>query len=322
MTRTAVTHTRTPGAVAHTRSWPVPLPAAGGVTIHCLSDMHAGLTLQSKIDNTVQDILTGLLVPVPVARVITGDVTNVGGAGEIVTAQTAIAAVSSVPVYPVMGNHDLFSGGTQATFGTAYATPSGTANYIVDLPTLRLIMIAPDALPTDGVDGADGARIRLPDATVSTWLDAQLAGTTKDCLIFCHAPLKDTVLGAGVNYDSSVEPWFVTTVSTKTTSNAILTVLAAHSNAKAWISGHVHCPINTPQFVVGQTVGSHTMAMISVSALAYTGINVNTVTQAMSSACTGSYVTYYPDRIEVRFRNHGGRVWDHNGTSRLVTVTL
>lgn len=300
------------------RPWPLP---TGGNTLHCVGDVHSGVITQGKLDRSSNDMVNGRLLPSVVGHIQLGDQTNSALTAEDSTFQTWWAKITDAPKYLAMGNHDLFNSRTPTSWASTYGQPA--QNYSVDLGDFRLIVVGPDFLPTDESNPTwNAVRIMLPDTTL-TWLDTQLGATSKDCLIACHAPIKDTVLGdPALTYPSGVDPWFVTSGSHRTDSTGVLGVLAAHANAKAWISGHTHSPINTPQLVVGQTVGSHTMAMINCGALYFAGQDGGA--RNAWDPMHGLYVTHYGDRLDVRFRNHGAGVWVQGGgtTVKCATVTL
>jgi 3',5'-cyclic AMP phosphodiesterase CpdA len=304
----------TRGTVTNPRAWPVPVD---GTTIHVLGDVHVGggAIPADKLAKAQSDILGGKLFPTVAAHVQTGDGTNQALTAEDTTFQAWWAALPT-PKYLTCGNHDIWANSrTPAQWASAYGV-SG-ANHTADLGTVKLIFLAPDAM-----SGGDNVTIVLNSAL--TFLDTELGNTSKPCFIFCHAPLKNTVLGdPATTYPSSAASWFVTDAA-KSDSSAVTTILAAHSNAKAWIAGHTHSPIDTPGLVASVTVGSHTLAAVNASCLFYVGQNSGAQSQYLTDPMHGIFITYYPDRIEVRFRNPGAGVWVRGGgaTQKVATVTL
>ncbi|MEA2703547.1 MAG: 3,5-cyclic-AMP phosphodiesterase [Actinomycetota bacterium] len=301
-----------------TRPWPLP---RGGVTLHCIGDIHAGIVHQTKLDKCAADSVNGLLLPTVAARLQLGDLTEAGTAPQITQFNAWWSSITGAPKYLAMGNHDFFAGATPAQWATAFGMPSN--NYTATIAAgLKLIVIGADGLTADESNPAwDGVRIRLSNATLS-FLDTELGNTSSDCIIACHAPIKDTVLGGASAYQSSDSPWFVTSQNALTTSSGILAVLAAHTNAKAWICGHTHSPIDASGLVTFVTAGSHKVACISTSAIVYVGQNSGVASQYFGDPMHGLYVTYFGDRIEVRFRNHGAGMWNSASGVRMTSITL
>lgn len=293
-----MTHTRPPDPVTRPRSWPVP---AGGTVLHVVGDVHAGAV--PALDGTrrgkvTTDVASGRMLPNPVAEIFTGDLVNDATPVQDDLISAWVDTMPDLPRYYACGNHDIWGNArTPADFAAAYGMPG--VNYTVDAGDVRLIFVGPDNLT-----GGDNTTINL-SATTQTWLDGQLDATSRDCLIVCHAPLAETALGnvSQVYTTRRTDDGGVFAVNQGVDSN-LRTILADHPNAKAWIAGHTHTPSSEPTVVVGQTIGSHTMAMVNASAVAFVGR-----AYSLDSPIACAYVNYLGDRIEVRYRDHGGRSW-------------
>lgn len=276
-------------------------------TLHLIGDLHAGAISQSRRDSALADLLT---VPAPAAYVQVGDLTE--GALE---AQDAIARawLDSLPApwFAAVGNHDLLA----VRSGDAAAAAWGrTRNQSVDLGFAQLIILGPAAMP-----GGDNTTIVLEQATLDFLDDELMANAAKPCLIVCHAPLYNTV-GQNGEFQSSLAPWFVVAQDIANATNGvrdqpIRDILAAHDNAKAWISGHTHNPITSPKLVMGVRCGTHTIAAINASALYYTGTTVES-----ADPLNSLLMTLLDDRIEVRFRDHKAGLWTTGPASSKTAV--
>lgn len=273
-----------------------------------MGDIHAGAinATATRRDKAGADLLS-VMMPSVVAHVQTGDFTESGTGAHDTIALDWMAGISDAPWYNVVGNHDIW-GNIRSADAAAAAFGMPGKNYTADLGFAKLIVVGPDNL-----NGADNTTITLSAATLS-WLNAELvaAGSTP-CLIACHAPLFETVgVGQGAAEYRSDENGFY--VQPKTT---IATLLADNPNAKAWLAGHTHSPINSPGFVTPVTVGGHVIASINSSSIYFQGRTIETH-EPMHSV----FVTYLGPTIEVRYRNHGAGIWDAANGVRVATVTL
>lgn len=273
--------------------------------------MHAGAISGTRLATVKSDLYT--LGIVPAARVQIGDATDHGTTSEDTTFKTWWDGLPAAPVRAlVCGNHDIFptrfSGGnrTAAQWATAYGLSS--QNYTVDLGFVRLIIVGQSTYPASDA----GEEMTWSSSDVTFLDDALTAAGSQDCWILSHAPLYNTVLGNGATEYLSTDADFSAQVDAD-----IRAVLAAHSNAKAWISGHTHSPLSATGLLTTQTIGSHTMAFINVSSIYYTGKTVD-AGDTMSSF----YITKVSGAIEVRVRDHGSGAWTTVGGNLVTTLTL
>jgi 3',5'-cyclic AMP phosphodiesterase CpdA len=288
------------------RTWPIP---DGTKTIHCVGDLHTGAGTQTRRDIMAADVATGQL-PTPFCRVQVGDLANTGITSEDTTAKAFMSSLGGT-YYAIVGNHDIWQNvRTSAQWAAAYGFAS--QNYVVDAGFATLVFVGPDTLVNYP---PDTTTMILSQPTLD-WLDNQLAIATKDCWVFCHAPLRNTVVGPTSGFGavwSSAEDSFYVQPDT-----SIRTILNAQPRAKAWISGHTHSPITAPGFVKAENVGTRSVAAINCSAIYYTGRTVETydpiISVYLTRTSTGS--------IEVRYRDHGAGVWTGpGGGARVTTVT-
>lgn len=280
------------------RTWPIPTPNR---TIHVIGDIHAGVIAQARMDKVVADLSSGF-VPTPVVRIQIGDLVESGGNPSHGTAARAFmdGIEDGADWYTMAGNHDLYVSGSTpnqtsrsfATWFSEYAPHSGaTQNYVIDLTFCALLVVNPDNLP------AAWPPCNLSSTTLD-WLDAQLAAhAARICLVFSHCPLANTVLDGG-GWNSTVD-YFQQHVDAD-----IRAVLSAHGNAKAWVSGHTHSPLDARNVVMTETIGGRSFGHINVSAIRGLGSG-----QTIWDPIITPYLTVFDDRIEVRWRNHGNGAW-------------
>lgn len=235
------------------------------------------------------------------AHVQLGDITDLGTPEQDALAVEWLEQLDA-PWYNVLGNHDNFWRPAK-DWAAVYGWPS--QNYTADLGFAKLIAVGPD-------EPSYGQLLRLSDDTLR-WLDRELtAAHGTDCLVACHAPLAETVLGDDeIHYTSRMRGMQIHD------NDSILEVLAAHRNAKAWISGHTHSPIHVPGLVTTLTVGGHELLALNTSALYYTGKRIT-----WTAPLVTLYLTWLDGRAEVRFRNHGAGVWDGPNGLRIAAVDL
>lgn len=301
----------------------IPGSLSSDTLIHCIGDPHVPVLPTVRQTKFLRDVANGLL-PTPAVRVILGDLSNENGSNVNASADdtTAVAFANSISPavswYTLIGNHDIWRNNrTAAAAAAAYGQAS--LDQVVDLPNVRLILVNPDTMV---LYPSDQNTIGLTSAKL-TWLAAQLAGTTKDCIVFCHAPLKNTVTDASADastiFDSNTQGFFVVGPN-QTDDTEIRTVLGAASNAVAWVSGHTHeDPFRTTTTMWKTTTcGSRTVAAINVPVLYY-------ITPAVDASDT-IYSMYLVHKgpgtktVEVHLRNHSTGTWDGNDEGRVVSL--
>ena len=263
--------------------------AGGGVgnpdplyTFQLFGDSHIGSISQARLDAVTND------KPIaPLCLVGAGDITEDGTDLQDAAAIAWMASVNATS-YVVNGGHDVQIH-TPAQFATAYGM-SGQ-NWTIELSYCFVIGV--------GMDSAGSSTL---SQTQLDYLDTQLsAAGTKPCVIVCHVPLfyshRNTDLTHYLSSDQT--NWYILPDTN------IRTVLANYACAKAWLSGHIHAPYTSIDFVKNEMVGDHNVAVIAGSSPFYTDI----VTGEAGSLIVTQYVTVTNSGIEVRTRDHGNRRW-------------
>lgn len=235
-------------------------------TIHFLTDVHSGQVTTIRTDKILADTYLAIRTP-PLLRVHGGDVTNEdAGSGSVNTSAYDQAAVDfitaftdGVPYAVGIGNHDAFgSTRTAASYCTSLGAKGITAlvgrsdtNQVFSLGTWgKAIVIGDNEMPN----------ISFLQSTLD-WLELQLnTYATYPCLIFAHPPLKGTF--GSVNASDSANPSstdvnYFSKRKNDADDTYIRTLLGAHRNAKAWISGHCH-----PHPTLTQTSGLQTVNQV------------------------------------------------------------
>lgn len=293
-------------------------PTSGAVNIMCVSDIHMEDPLNLQVKDFPYIALADLNVmtrrETVAAWVMAGDLSSRANASEMVLVKSWLDAWNrdGKPLAMVPGNHDLIGTGTSggvpdiftpeqwATYYAAYGVTG--RDYVIDVPDtdLRILCVSPAANPA-----ADPLPLRMAiDDTVLAWCDARISETTRRCLIVHHAPLMDTILAKpGVPYTSAYTTsttanWYVRNRSTYTVEQMV----ASHPNLIAWISGHLHSEVDAPDVVKRNVTTGGVFASISVS-------SPRVLPVGSSPQVASAMVSVYPDRIEVRYRDHGMGQW-------------
>jgi hypothetical protein len=271
--------------------------------LHLLGDAHAGVSglpvyphteRRNKITADVAQL------PRPLARIQVGDMTNDGLTTQDVYALDFLNSLSG-KTYTTLGNHDIMNDArTVAAWEKVYGLVS--KNYTVDLGFVKLIFVGPDNLAL--------GRITLSAAT-RTFLTDELANAGKHCFVISHAPLYNTVLGGTEGFASTEGGMYVYP------DLEIRAILGAQPNAKAWIAGHTHSPINMPGLIKSESVGTRSIICINCSATFYTGRSFQNYDPIITL-----FLTHTGSNLEIRFRNHGAGVWDSVGGSRVITMPI
>jgi Icc protein len=149
-----------------------------------------------------------------------------------------------------------------------------------------LLFLSLDEIDGNFANGKDAYYVELSRAE-RAWLRNQLEAN-KDCptLIFCHAPLKGTLLGE------------VDEVEFAYPSDDIRDILEKNPQVLVWASGHMHTPVTDPSFVneVNKFKGTNVL-------------NVhNSDWDDAAEICTNSFYLY-PDKIMIRTWNHNTHQW-------------
>ena len=151
----------------------------------------------------------------------------------------------------------------------------------------------------------------LSDSTLS-YLDSALTqlGSTPTWVMTHHLPVGQNGVNA-INDPQFVQPW-----------GKIVDVLASHSNAIGWISGHWHIsPESTAIGMRALNVGNRKIFGINVPSV--TGLNNQSyAVHRYQDNARSMFVTYEGDHVDVRWRNHTEPGWLSPGGKDLHQLTL
>lgn len=297
-------------------------------TIHFIGDPHMaqyapyvaqGTTRRARWTTDIASPTVGA----PCLRVVIGDLIENYASGDGVQrdqyAKDAMnALLPAVPWDVVVGNHDLAGATDQYRTADVWAALYGYPDQnwtkvLTDAQGSQFVKLV--AAGTDTMNSTTDPPIILSQATLD-WLSTELGNTSLPCLVLCHAPLKNTVLGSG--YNSSQTFFHVHALDMLTDDAAIRAILNAHPTAKAWISGHSHNRITDQDFAKVESVGTRSIMALNLSSPWYV---TALPPSPLDPICT-IFVTVTATGLEIRFRNHGAGVWDSIGSQRVVTYTF
>lgn len=248
-------------------------PTEPAVVLHAVGDLHMGAWLQARRDMAMTDFLA--LNPTVTQRVFVGDLSHDGQPANK-TAAKAWMDSAGTGWLAIPGNHDYDQSQNATHFLTDYGM---TVPWSVDVPdsNVRLIGLGPTSNSTQVTFSS----------TQLDFLDAQL-DTTRDAIIFGHAPLDGSVSGA----TGAMEAEPIATIAG---------ILNTHPSAKAWLSGHTHSTLGSTNLInTSYSVGSRTILTVNCSSMARVGHTTDSESMTLASPL----LTIYDDRIEVSFRNH------------------
>jgi len=269
-------------------------------TIHGIGDIHAGAIPRARVQELLDDVAT---LPAPALHLQIGDATEHGRPAEDRMARRWLGRLPAKN-HTILGNHDiLHNERTPAQWAAAYGYRS--KNFTIDLPFLRIIAVGPDRdLP--------GERSGVLSARTLAWLERRL-GYPGDCWIACHWPLHRTVLGDSRRLYTSAMQGFHVKPDAK-----IRALLARHPNAKAWLSGHTHSPLNAPGLVTrARLAEGRSILAVNLSAIVAVG-----KTREPTDPICSLYLTHLAGKVEIRFRDHRAGAWAAVSGRRVVTVRV
>ncbi len=296
-----------------TRQWPLP---DGGVTIHAIGDAHmGGANINDRKGKARLDMINSPMLPEIECHVQVGDLLdNAWPSFPGVFVQSHqdaafawLAGLTDAPKHLVIGNHDLWGRNDGDVIAAAYGMPS--RNYSVELADGEVTLLSVN--PKQMVNG-DNALIYLSTADLE-WLNAAANAAPGRVVVTCHAPLAETVThdvgpdGVTNGFGTNAEPWHVGNRS------GVEALLADQPKIDVWLAGHTHHHARDAGMVVGKVYGGHTVAAVNASALHYVGTSAEWTDPLMSA-----YLTVYEDRVDVRFRDHGGAQWFRTPAGELV----
>ena len=341
---------------AKKRDWPLPTNSAmaGNTFVNFVTDTHYAYMPWSdrQLINMAYDVKKGL-IPTPDAFLHGGDICDSPGEhgyqpGDSTKLKDQDDFMltykggwlnnmnpNNVPSLWCMGNHDVRrrSPSTRAKWEGIYGR---SANQVLDLPNMRIVMFAPDShiyYYSDNPKHDTGWNI--PDATWD-WIDQQIGGTTKPVLLLNHYPPAEL---ANVNdrYSAFADNPYGTLFlnkktksggSTTSTSNLVnpwvtyklADIVSSHSNIAGFVCGHMHFLDSDPRMASFQVIGNKTLPVISGPSPVHQTSNDRkwghrNITKSL-------YMNFTPDHWEIRYRYHSAARWDGPDMGRITTMNL
>ena len=268
-------------------------------TVHCIGDLHAGAITDARMDAVSADVRR---LGTPALHVQLGDATERGTDAEDELALRFLERLCGDWVC-ALGNHDIL--GNSRTVDTwAHAYGQESQNLSVDLSFVRVVVVGPDRNEPGPASG-------LLSQDTLEFLDTELEGAPTDCWIACHWPLFGTVMGdPRLHYTSAMAAFHAKP------DDRIRELLAGRPNARAWISGHTHSPIEAPGFV-GRVRLAPGRSITTINASALVGVGR---TRDPRAPLCSVYLTHCADRIEVRWPAGGVDVMSGVAVDRIVTI--
>ena len=257
----------------------------------------------------------------PAFCVSPGDIVENGALENYALArQEILAHLGSIPFYPGLGNHEYFPTG----FPTHMTEDWHTAEeYIMSWKRLPCYAWSTDAVVCIMLDhpphqnAEDGTPLVLFSQETLNFLEKTMgANPERIAIIFAHCPLYNTVLDRDpVSHldDNSLVPYFFVT-----NSQEVRAILARHTNAALYISGHTHSGWGSPQLILREDLGTNVFTDVNVMSPWYTGFtgpqfNVEQEKLEFVPDSPDVQVTFsfrvYPQYILVRARDHQSCSW-------------
>lgn len=256
----------------------------------------------------------------PAFYVAPGDIVDRGAPENYKLAKHDLAAqLGNVPLYPGIGNHEYQPENkediihTAEEFSAFWGKPVRYTWMVNDVACIMLDQPFP-FLP--------GERREYPHVVFSdetlAFLDTALTQHANQLtIIFAHCPLHNTVLDRDPERnldDDSLDPFFFVE-----NSESVRAILARHSNAKLYISGHTHSGWGSPQLIFTEHLGDHTITHVNLMSPWYTGRKHGprlSPDRSTLEYCPdepdvlASFAFHiYRDRAVIRVRDHRAQVW-------------
>jgi hypothetical protein len=223
---------------------------------------------------------------------------------------------ASVPFYPGVGNHEYHNpdGEDPDTLADAFATAwQKPLRYSwANADVVGIMLDYPSPFPS-----GDPVHVFLSDETLA-FLDETLSTyADRPAVIFQHCPLYNTVLDRDPKHFrdfNSLQHFFSLENSAQ-----VREILARHTNAHLFISGHTHSGWQAPNLVVTERLGDHQVTFVNLMSPWYTGTHTGPLLNDDQSALT--YIPDQPDVIvsfsfevyddhtTIRVREHRTRQW-------------
>jgi hypothetical protein len=224
-----------------------------------------------------------------------GDIVDTGAIENYKLAKHDLAAqLGNMPFYPGIGNHEFHAENkkdgkhTAAEFSAFWKKPirySWTSGDVI-----CIMLDHPDPYELD--QNQEYPLVTFSDETL-IFLASTLAEYPEHrAIIFAHCPLRDTVLDRDPEQnldDDSQDTFFYIENSAE-----VRSILARHSNAKLYISGHTHSGWGSPNLIVTETLGNHPVTHVNLMSPWYTGVH-----RGPRLSADRLSLEYYPDEPDV-----------------------
>ncbi len=226
------------------------------------------------------------------------------------------AQLGAIPFYPGIGNHEFhgLAGEDPTTMAETYCNVWGKpVRYAWSCEGVTCIMLDyPDPATLEDV-----ARVYI-SAESLTFLDQKLTEhAARPAIVLLHCPLYNTVLDRDpaqyLDYNS-LQHFFA-----PENSQEIRDILARHSNAFLFLSGHTHSGWEAPNLVCTEQLGGHPVTFVNLMSPWYTGAHTGPRLEDGEAAAT--YIPDNPDVIptfairvfehqaKIRVRDHNSKQW-------------
>jgi predicted phosphodiesterase len=186
-----------------------------------------------------------------------GDITDSGAPVDYEQLDDLVSGLE-MPFFPVMGNHDFH------TLPTDEARSLFCRVFGLETPSYtRTECGIPFAfLSTDR--NINGCRVAVSESI--PMLQAALCESTGPLIVFCHAPLSDTVGGV------PDRPCFVSSDPEfgLTESDAVREFIAESHRPVVWISGHTHPPLDAENLIMTEMFDGHPLHSVNLMCPYYT----------------------------------------------------
>lgn len=209
----------------------------------------------------------------PAFCVAPGDIVDTGAPENYKLAKRDLAAqLGNVPFYPGIGNHEFHPESredtthTAAEFSAIWGKP---VRYTWGAGNILCIMLD-QPNPYERGSQHENAQVIFSDEALA-FLETELTNHPEQlAIIFAHCPLRDTVLDRDPEHnvdDDSQDPFFYVE-----NSQVVRSILARHTNATLYISGHTHSGWGSPNLVLTEMSGGHPVTHVNLMSPWYTGV--------------------------------------------------
>jgi calcineurin-like phosphoesterase family protein len=210
----------------------------------------------------------------PAFCVAPGDIVDTGAPENYKLAKRDLAAqLSNIPFYPGIGNHEFHpesredSTHSAAEFSAIWGKP---VRYTWTVGNVLCIMLdQPD--PYEPGPLRESTRVIFSNEALAFLETALAEHYERLAIIFAHCPLRDTVLDRDPENnvdDDSQDPFFYVE-----NSQEVRSILARHTNAALYISGHTHSGWGSPNLVLTEMPGGHPVTHVNLMSPWYTGVH-------------------------------------------------